>query len=203
MGIKQSPDIAQQFMEDLFRSFDDVEVYIDDIGIFSNSWEEHIASLEKVLSTFQDNNFTVNPLTCEWAAQETDWLGYWFTPTGLRPWKKKIQAILAIQRPKTIKELCFFIGAITFYRDMFPKRSHLLAPLTSQVGQRNIKWTPECESSFNAIKALLSKDAFLRYPDHNKPFHIYTDASDYQLGLVIMQDGKPIAFFSRKLNSAQ
>jgi hypothetical protein len=75
--------------------------------------------------------------------------------------------------------------------------------LTSQVGQRNIKWTPECESSFNAIKALLSRDAFLRYPDHNKPFHVYTDASDYQLGSVIMQDGKPVAHFSRKLNSAQ
>jgi hypothetical protein len=203
MGIKQSPDIAQQIMEDLFCSFDDVEVYIDDIGIFSNTWEEHFASLEKVLSTLQDNNFTINPLKCEWAVQETDWLGYWLTPTGLHPWKKKIQAILAIQHPKTIKELLSFIGAITFYGDMFPKCSHLLAPLTSQVGQRNIKWTPECESSFNAIKALLSRDAFLRYPDHNKPFHVYTDASDYQLGSVIMQDGKPVAHFSRKLNSAQ
>jgi hypothetical protein len=119
------------------------------------------------------------------------------------PLEKKIQAILAIPRPKIIKELRSFIGAVTFYRDMFPKHSHLLAPLTSQVGQRNIKWTPECESSFNAIKALLSNDAFLWYRDHNKPFHVYTDASAYQLGSVIMQDGKPVAFFSRKLNSRE
>jgi transposase InsO family protein len=49
----------------------------------------------------------------------------------------------------------------------------------------------------------LAKEAFLQYPDHNKPFHIYTDASDYQMGSVIMQEGKPVAFFSRKLNSAQ
>jgi hypothetical protein len=204
MGIKQLPDIAQQIMEDLFRFFNGLEVYIDYIGIFSNSWEEHVASLEKVLSTLQDNNFTVNQLKCEWwAVQETDWLGYWLTPTGLRPRKKKIQAILAIQRPKTFKELRSFIGAVTIYRDMFPKHSHRLAPSTSQDGQQNIKWTPECESSFNAIKAMLSKDASLPYPDHNKPFHIYTDASDYQLGSVIMQDGKPVAFSSRKLNSAQ
>jgi hypothetical protein len=92
-------------------------------------------SQKKVLSTLQDNNFTVNQLKCEWAVQETDWLGFWLTPTGLCPWKKKIQTILAIQRPKTIEELPSFIGAITFYRGMFPKCLHVLAPLTSQVGQ--------------------------------------------------------------------
>jgi RNase H-like domain found in reverse transcriptase len=67
----------------------------------------------------------------------------------------------------------------------------------------NLQWTPQCDQSFQAIKALLAKEAFLQYPDHNKPFHIYTDASDYQLGAVIMQNGKPVAFFSRKLNPAQ
>ena len=53
------------------------------------------------------------------------------------------------------------------------------------------------------MKALLAKETFLAYPDHNKPFHIYFDASDLQLGLVIFQEGKPIAYYSRKLNSAQ
>ncbi|KAG7361664.1 reverse transcriptase RNA-dependent DNA polymerase [Nitzschia inconspicua] len=203
MGIKQSPDVAQQIMEDLLRDCPEVEVYIDDIGIFSNSWQEHIASLHKILKILQDSNFTVNPLKCEWAVQETDWLGYWLTPTGIKPWKKKINALLALQRPKSVSELRSFIGAVTFYRDMFPRRSHLLAPLTAQVGKRQLDWTDECEKSFRAIKALLAKEAFLRYPDHNKPFHIYTDASDRQLGSVILQEGKPVAFFSRKLNSAQ
>lgn len=203
MGVKQSPDIAQNIMEQLFAALDEVDVYIDDIGVFSNSFEDHLQSLHKVLTILQDNNFTVNPLKCEWAVQETDWLGYWLTPTGLKPWKKKIQAILALQAPSTIKELRSFIGAVTFYRDMFPRRSHLLAPLTAQVGKRNLKWTPECDQAFKTIKAVLAKEAFIRYPDHNKPFHIYTDASDYQLGSVIMQEGKPVAYFSRKLNAAQ
>jgi transposase InsO family protein len=203
MGIKQSPDIAQQIMEDLFRNFDEVDVYIDDIGIFSNSWDDHVKSLQRVLKILQECNFTVNPLKCEWAVQETDWLGYWLTPTGLKPWKRKIQAILNLEPPSSVKELRSFIGAVTFYRDMFPKRSHLLTPLTAQVGQRNLILTPECDQAFKSIKAMLANDAFIRYPDHNKPFHIYTDASDYQLGSVIMQDGAPVAFFSRKLNSAQ
>jgi len=86
---------------------------------------------------------------------------------------------------------------------MFPKRSHHLATLTAQVGQKTLKWTPQCEKSFNTIKSLLAKDAFIRYPDHNKPFHIFCDASDLQLGAVITQENRPVAYYLRKLNKAQ
>jgi RNase H-like domain found in reverse transcriptase len=87
---------------------------------------------------------------------------------------------------------------------MFPKRSHILAPLTALVrGKGPLKWTDECQHAFTQMKATMAHDAFLRYPDHNKPFHIYCDASDLQLGAVITQEGAPVAFYSRKLNRAQ
>lgn len=134
MAVSQSPDIAQVVKESRFCHLEEVDVYIDDFGCFTNSWHEHVNSLDKVLTILQDNNFTVNPFKCEWVVQETDWLGYWLTPHGLKPWKKKIDAILALEPPKTVKQLRSFLGAINFYRDMYPQWSHILAPLTKLCG---------------------------------------------------------------------
>jgi hypothetical protein len=186
-------------MEDVLRDVPDAEVYIDDIGIFSSDWESHVHTLHAVLQRLQDNGFTVNPLKCEWAVKETDWLGYWLTPIGLKPWRKKIDAILRLGTPRNTKEVRAFVGAITFYRNMWPHRLDLLAPLTELTGCGAFNWTPRHQKAFDESRALIAENALLRYPDHNKPFHIFTDASDYQLGAVIMQEDVPVAFYSRKL----
>ena len=93
-GLKCPPDFSQEVMENIFCDVEDAEVYIDDIGAFSNSWEEHMALISKILTLLQDNGFRVNPLKCEWAVKEIDWLGYWLTPMDLKPWKKKLKLCL-------------------------------------------------------------------------------------------------------------
>ena len=89
MGIKQSSDVAQEVMENHWRYINNVEIYIDDIGCFSTTFSSHIQTLDVILTHLEHNGFTINPSNCEWVVQETDWLGYWLTPTGLKPWVQK------------------------------------------------------------------------------------------------------------------
>ena len=111
-----------------------------------------------------------------------------------------------MSRPTNATQLRSFIGAVNYYKEMWPSRAHILAPLTALSGLKKgakITWTEECEKAFVQMKSMLAADVLIRYPNHNLPFTIETDASDYQMGAVILQNGYPVAYWSKKLNSAQ
>ena len=92
-----------------------------------------------------------------------------------------------------------FLGAVNYYRDMWPKQAHILSQLSDKSGEKIFCWTDETDNEFKQMKSILSADALMAYPNHNKPFHINTDASDYQMGAFIMQDEKPVSYWSCKL----
>jgi hypothetical protein len=106
--------------------------------------------------------------------------------------------------PTTHKELRCFIGMVNYYHDMWVHRSELLTPLTSMTSKNGkFNWIYEHKNAFENTKIIICREVMLTFLDFSKPFHIYTDASDKQWGAVITQDEKPIAFYSRKLNSDQ
>jgi hypothetical protein len=107
---------------------------------------------------------------------------------------------------------------VQYYRDMWARRSEMLAPLTDLVvgecGETKTTrknktkkkpwwWDPIYQQAFDNVKAAIKKEVLLAYPDFNKPFELYMDASATQLGAVIAQGNRPIAFFSRKLSEMQ
>jgi hypothetical protein len=148
---------------------------------------------------------------------EIEYLGYILTRDGIKPQSNKVQAILAIKPPTGVKQLRHFLGMVQYYRDLWARWSNILAPLTSLVGEcgqtkttkaKGTKkvpwhWDEVHERAFDHVKATIAKDVVLADPDYSKVFDIYTDASSKQLGAVITQDNRPIAFFSRKLSNAQ
>ena len=93
-----------------------------------------------------------------------------------------------------------FIGFVNFYKPFWRKRAHIMAKLTGMTGipkkDFQKKWGPEQSEAFANVKVMVSEAIMLQWPDLNKPFDIETDASDYQRGSVIKQDGNPIAFLA-------
>ena len=202
MGVSESPDISTEIMTKVLDGLD-VDLYMDDIAILSETWNEHVKLVQQVLHRLETAGFTINPTKCEWAVEETDFLGHWMTPEGIKPWWRKVEAILKMKPPTNIKELRSFLGLVNYYHDMWPHRTHVLAPLTAMTGKTPFKWEATHQQAFNTMKSIIAADALLAYPDPNQPFDVETDASDYQLCATIKQHGRPVAYYSRKLNSAQ
>jgi hypothetical protein len=139
--------------------------------VSKGNFETHLQHLEQVLTRLAEAGLKINASKSSFCCNELEYLGYLINCNGVSPTLKKIEAISNIATPKTCKQLHRFIGMVNYYRDMWPKRSHLLAPLSAlTLSKTKWKWTEECQTAFDEMKQLISRETLLTYPDLKLPF---------------------------------
>ena len=169
MGVACAPDIFQSKINELLGDIEEVRAYMDDVlMITKGSFEAYLETLERILDQCSQANLNINLLKSYRGLNEVEYLGYIITREGIKPQPKKIEAIMKMVTPKTTIDVRCLVGMIQYYRDMWKSRLHILAPLTDlskgKKGQA-IKWLPEHEMTFQAVKKLILQDTILSYPN--------------------------------------
>ncbi len=192
VGIAGSPEIFQGKISELMESLEYVRAYLDDLLCISKlSLEDHLEKQEEVLRRLCNAGLKVNAAKSTFCALEIEYLGYVLTRDRIKPQSNKVQAILAIKPTTGVKHFRHFSGMVQYYRDLWARRSNMLAPLTSLFGEcsqtkttkaKGTKkvpwhWDKVHQRAFDHVKASIAKDVVLAYPDYSKVFEIYTDAS--------------------------
>jgi len=205
MGIKPETDIFQQRMSAIFFDMPVVVIYMNDTIVLGYAdLGSHLVDVTEVLRRLQAAEFQVNPDKCLWFQPAVTYLGFLITRDGIKPQPDKIQGIINKQRPKSQRDVHHFVGMVNFYRDLYPKRAETLAPLTDLCGQKTkFVWGNQQEEAFQKMKDILAQETLLTDPEFDRPFVIYTDASELQIGGIVTQNNKPLGFFSKKLNDTQ
>jgi hypothetical protein len=190
-------------MNDIFCEWldDFVVVYIDDILIYNSSLEEHEEHLRQVFQRLRENKLYAKLEKCEFEVKEVDFLGHRITQEGLKMDDHKVKAILDWEPPKSVPTLRSLLKLASYYRKFIKNFAKIAAPLTNLLKKSAItyEWEEACDETFGTLKAILVKAPVLKLPDFDKEFEIHSDASDFAIGGVLVQEGRPVAFESNKL----
>ncbi len=185
------------------------KVYIDDILVASENWEEHVRHLREVLGCLQKAGLTAKRKKCEFGKRRLMFLGHVIGDGGLSVPEARVAGIRHIERPKTRKQLKSFIGVVNYYRRFisnFHEWSHLLTPSTSKNALVRVEWTDQMEEAFSVLKAKLCSDV-LCVPTCEDCFILETDASGSGVGGVLSVErngeSRVVAFYSKQLQGAE
>ena len=177
-------------VNDLFRKllYKGVLVYLDDILVYSETFEEHLSLLQQVMDILSKANMKLKLAKCRFALRKLKWLGHIVSAQGLSPDPKKLDAIKHFPTPKNLREVRGFVGMCSFYRRFIPNFSKLSHPLTKLTRKDTpFKWSDECQKSFEILKGKLLEHPIVGYPQYDQPFILYTDSSGYSLAGVLCQ----------------
>ena len=210
-GLKNAPAMFQRLMEVVLGDcYVCSAPYIDDIVVFSDSAEEHVQHLRRVLECLRKYGLTIKEAKCEWGKVKLEYLGHMIGGGELAVPAHRAAAMANYLRPHTKKQLRSFLGAAGYYRQFvegFAKLSSVLTPWTSKSAPSVVCWTAEGLEAFTRIKVSLVDVCSLVVPNQQDDFVLHCDASGSGIGatLNVWRDGvkRPVAFYSKQLQGAQ
>ena len=182
--------------------------YLDDIIVFSSTWEEHLARLREVFERLRQAKLKLGAAKCTFAAKEVSYLGHRVTEEGLLPDPSLLAAIRDIPPPTTATEVRSFLGLAGYYRRYVKGFAAIAAPLFALTRKEALfHWSEGCQTAFDQLKNRLTTSPITAFPDFSQAFRLYTDASTAGLGAILAQvrEGKEriICCASRALNKAE
>jgi hypothetical protein len=201
-GLTNAPSVFMSLMNGVFRTFLDkfVIIFLDDILVYSKTVEEHEKHLRQVLQCLRENQLFANLEKCEFFQTEVKYLGHVISGEGIAVDPAKIQAIVEWPTPTNVSEVRSFMGLAGYYRRFVQGFSRIAHPITSlQRKGKKFIWTEKCSEAFQILKDKLTSAPILAVPDPAENFVVCTDASLEGIGAVLMQEGRVIAYESRKL----
>jgi hypothetical protein len=201
-GLTNAPTYFMNLMNKVFMEYLDqfVVVFIDDILIYSLNEETHEDHLRLVLQKLCDNQLYAKFSKCDFWLKEVAFLGHIVTDGGIKVDPGKISEILNWKQPKDASKIRSFLGLAGYSRRFIEGFSKLVKPLTSLLEKgKEFKWDEACQKCFEELKKRLTTAPILVMPDIYKGFDVYCDASHLELGCVLMQEGKVIAYASGQL----
>ncbi|XP_062556949.1 uncharacterized protein LOC134221780 [Armigeres subalbatus] len=210
-GVMNAPFTMSRLM-DKALGFDlepFVFVYLDDIVIASETFEEHLRLLQIVAERLNGAGLTISVEKSRFCRKQVMYLGYLLNKDGLAVDVSRIQPILDYARPRNQEDIRRLMGLAGFYQRFIKDYSRITAPITDLLTKENKKvvWTKEAENGFNELKSVLTSAPILGNPDFTKTFTIESDASDRAVGAALVQEQggetRVISYFSKKLNRTQ
>ncbi|GFT63530.1 retrovirus-related Pol polyprotein from transposon 17.6 [Trichonephila clavipes] len=209
-GLCNAPATFERMMDNLLRHFKWTMClcYLDDIIVFSETFEDHLIRLRFVLKCLQEAGLKLNSKKCLFAAQEVKILGHLVSSNGVRPDPDKIKAVRNFPTPKNIHDIRSFLGLCSYFRRFIKGFCYLAEPLQSLLKSGvEFHWGPEEVEAFHSLKKALTSDPVLGMYDERASTEIHTDASGYGIGAVLVQIQnnveKVIAYASRTLTKAE
>ncbi|KAK8947224.1 hypothetical protein KSP39_PZI006735 [Platanthera zijinensis] len=200
-GLSNAPSTFQAVMNETFRPLlrRSVLIFFDDILIYSRSWEEHVEHVAQVLTILRQHQFYAKLSKCSFGQSEVEYLGHLVSAQGVRADPKKIESMVEWPRPTSVRALRGFLGLTGYYRRFVKDYGKLARPLTQLLHKESFTWHDEAERAFCTLKEAMTTTPVLALPDFTKEFVVETDASGVGIGAVLMQEGRPLAYFSKAL----